>query len=516
MKHLCPVLLAFLLSSATLPAAERVALVIGNDAYQNTVKLDNCVNDARAVSGMLKKAGFTVVAAENATAEQMHEKLAEFQKQAAGCKVGLFFYAGHEMEDEGKNYLVPVDAALERKAQVPIQTLGLAQVMDKMKEAKIPAKILLLDCCRNMPPGRGWRATRGGGGMAAVDGAALPESNLVYFATAPGTEALDVGASGKHSPFTDGLLQKLKVPGIHAIEALMQVEDVVHQQTSGRQRPKLFSDGETAAFREFSFAANRPSGVVAPQVNLTQLPQLLSSGPVAATKEKRFENSLNMKFVPVPGTGVLFCIHETRASDYKRYCEETGAKITQVKTYYLDLDQPTYDQDDHPVIVVSKADCLDFCRWLSSKEKMRYRLPSDHEWSCAVGIGEHENPLLSPSEKDRVEKDTFPWGSAWPPPLDAGNYKANININRTTKVMSFRPNDFGIYDLGGNASEWCGDPFRADGSGNVIRGAGYWVETKEFCLSSDRVNPDKNRMFGWGFRCVLELPNAPVSKPSAQ
>ena len=258
MIHSPRLLLLALLVALPCFAAERVALVIGNNAYQHADTLTNCVNDARAMSDKLKEAQFSVLLVEDATAEKMHESLEKFQEMSRECQVGLVFYAGHGLEEDGKNYLVPVDAALERKAQLPLQTLSLAQVLDAMKQARIPAKIVLLDSCRNMPLSRGWRSTRGigGGGLAGLASSDLPESTLVYYSTAPGQVALDEGSGGKHSPFTQGLLTTMSKPGIHALEALNQVEDSVQEQTQGKQRPKLFSDGETKAFRNFSFAGS--------------------------------------------------------------------------------------------------------------------------------------------------------------------------------------------------------------------------------------------------------------------
>ena len=136
---------------------------------------------------------------------------------------------------------------------------------------------------------------------------------------------------------------------------------------------------------------------------------------------------------------------------------------------------------------VSWEDAKAFCEWLSQKEGKKYRLPMDHEWSCAVGIGDREDADATPKSKDMEIADVFPWGKQWPPPNDAGNYcgeecktpaalaalKAagydpsnwaviegfNDGNVFTAAVGSFRPNGFGIYDLGGNVWEWCQDEY---------------------------------------------------------
>ena len=189
-------------------------------------------------------------------------------------------------------------------------------------------------------------------------------------------------------------------------------------------------------------------------------------------------NSLGMRFVPVPGTNVLFSVWETRVKDYQAFCDATEKS----------WENPGFTQTgDHPAVNVSWDDAKAFCEWLSEKEGKKYRLPTDHEWSCAVGIGDRENADATPKSKDTIA-DVFPWGEQWPPPNDAGNYfgeecktatglaelKAagfdplsslpviegfNDGNVFTAAVGSFRPNGLGIYDLGGNVWEWCQDEY---------------------------------------------------------
>ena len=124
-------------------------------------------------------------------------------------------------------------------------------------------------------------------------------------------------------------------------------------------------------------------------------------------------NSLAMKFVPVPGTDVLFGVWETRVKIYQAFCDATGRS----------WEKPRFQQTaDHPAANVSWEDAKAFCEWLSEKEGKRYRLPTDHEWSCAVGIGDRENARATPKSKDMKIPDVFPWGKQWRPPNDAGNY----------------------------------------------------------------------------------------------
>ena len=235
-------------------------------------------------------------------------------------------------------------------------------------------------------------------------------------------------------------------------------------------------------------------------------------------------NSLGMRFVPVPGTNVLFSVWETRVKDYQAFCAATGRA----------WEKPEFSQTgDHPAVNVSWEDGKAFCEWLSEKEGKRYRLPTDHEWSCAVGIGDQENANATPKSKDMKIADVFPWGEQWPPPNDAGNYcgeecrtraglaklkaagydPSNFPVIEgfndgnvfTAAVGSFRPNGLGIYDLGGNVWEWCQDGYEPGSASRVLRGGSWLNNHRDRMLSSCRFNrvPDC-RDEDIGFRAVVE------------
>ncbi len=264
-----------------------------------------------------------------------------------------------------------------------------------------------------------------------------------------------------------------------------------------------------------------------------------------ATKENPFVNTLGMQFVPVPGTQVLFCRTETRVRDFETFVAATGYEqkggisvmTTEKKTdgsydYSWKLDEkaswraPGFEQGrDHPVVGVSWEEARKFCAWLSKKEGKTYRLPTDDEWSAAVGLG------------------TYPWGSAWPPPAGAGNYgdkafiaslpgnwtsplgEFNDGAARTAAVASYTANSLSIFDLGGNALEWCEDEYKAsmnspevlkeyailknekadDGTAfRVLRGASWCNYVPLSLRSSFRLFGHPGYRDGdYGFRCVL-------------
>lgn len=251
-----------------------------------------------------------------------------------------------------------------------------------------------------------------------------------------------------------------------------------------------------------------------------------TTDPAKAAKEQPFANSLGMKFVPVPGTEVLFCIHETRYRDYAEYAKENiglidGTWRNQTLHGFTVTDRP----EDHPVVRVSWEDAQKFCEWLGRKEGRSYRLPTDEEWSHAVGLGgkERRSPGDTPASLDKKVLDVYPWGTVWPPPAGSGNYrdqskKAEAPANdrsflegyddgypTTAPVMSYAPNPFGLHDMGGNVLEWVGDWFDGRQESRVLRGAAFINTEEDVLRSSFRSSyhpPTARREYG-GFRVVL-------------
>ncbi|MFN0079098.1 MAG: formylglycine-generating enzyme family protein [Prosthecobacter sp.] len=191
-----------------------------------------------------------------------------------------------------------------------------------------------------------------------------------------------------------------------------------------------------------------------------------------------------------------FCTTEVTYDQYQAYARETPGTDSSW--------EKASGKGSHPVVYVSFDDAMAFCEWLSRKEGKNYRLPTDHEWSCAVGIGDQEDSRATPKAKDGKIVDVYPWGISFPPPSNAGNYNLpEDGYERTAPVGSYRPNRYGIYDLGGNVSEWCPDPYEPSFTGRVLRG-GSWYSGPSSLLSSYRYDRGPgNRDVSIGFRCVL-------------
>ncbi len=238
--------------------------------------------------------------------------------------------------------------------------------------------------------------------------------------------------------------------------------------------------------------------------------------PVAPPSSSPLENSLGMRFVPVPGLeDVHFSIWQTRVQDYAAFAAENPG----IDRSWQNVEYEGHQQEpDHPVINVSWEDATAFCEWLSRKEGQVYRLPTDHEWSVAVGIGDRENPNALPEEKSRKLGNLYPWGTEWPPPSGSGNFGGEeceafgwttIKGYRddypfTAPVGSFPLEHHGIKDLSGNVWEWCQDWYENDHQYRVLRGGSWRNDYGDYLQSSARINyAPSYRYFDLGFRCVL-------------
>ncbi len=210
----------------------KVALIIANGAYANTSALSNPPNDARLIADSAKRAGFeTVTLATNLSLAQFQRALRDFREKATGAQVAMVYYAGHGIEGEGKNWLIPVDAALNSNLDLPYEAIDLDRVLESISGAQV--RMIVLDACRNNPFGRSWRSTtravaRGLSGVEVDD-------VLVIYAAAPGQTASD--GDGANSPFATSLAKRLTQPDLPLQLLGGTVRDDVLAATSGGQRP---------------------------------------------------------------------------------------------------------------------------------------------------------------------------------------------------------------------------------------------------------------------------------------
>ena len=228
-----------LLAVPALATERRVALVIGNSDYSNAPVLPNTVNDARDMAASLRKVGFEVVDGVNLDKRGMDQAVSRFARLAQDADAVMFYYAGHGLQFNGENYLVPVEARVEDEISVQYETTRLNDVVTALNFSK-GVKIMVLDACRNNPfvsQLAKRQATRGfavGNGLAPV---ARAQGMVIAYAT----QANDVAAdgAGRNSPFTAALVREIDQPGLEVATMFRRVQKSVYDATSGRQTPEL-------------------------------------------------------------------------------------------------------------------------------------------------------------------------------------------------------------------------------------------------------------------------------------
>jgi hypothetical protein len=242
-------------------AAEvRLALVIGNSNYRSVTKLPNPGNDAKAVAEDLKSANFDVTLALDVSQADMRRAIKAFTAKIAKSgsqTVALVYYAGHGVQVEGENFLVPIDAHIERESDIAGASIRLAELMTALAAVPSKIRIVILDACRNNP----FATTKSARGFAMVD---APNGSIVAYSTAPGTEATD-GNDG-HSPYTEAFIEVSKEPRIQIEQLFKQVRLKVNQATNGQQTP----------WESSSLTANfwfQPTNEPAPSVEIATAPR---------------------------------------------------------------------------------------------------------------------------------------------------------------------------------------------------------------------------------------------------
>jgi hypothetical protein len=223
------------LASAPVPASaqDRFALVIGNSKYKGVSPLANPARDAQAVGVLLKDAGFQVTSALDLDKTSMSKVIRFFTTSIAEKPentVALIYFAGHGVQVDGENFLVPVDATIAREADVALEAMRLADLMSMLETVRSKTRIVILDACRDNPFGD--IAKTAPRGLALVN---APAGTLLAYSTSPGHTADD--GAGSNSPFAQALLKSAREPGLPIETALKNVRLAVHGATGGRQTP---------------------------------------------------------------------------------------------------------------------------------------------------------------------------------------------------------------------------------------------------------------------------------------
>jgi len=286
------------LGSAT---ERRIALVIGNSAYK-VGPLKNPVNDASLIAATLRSVGFKVIERTNADQKAMKRALQKFGdllEKAGKDGVGLFYYAGHGVQANGRNYLIPVGAEIQRESDLEIEALRANAVLSTMDYARNRLNFVIMDACRNNPYARSFRSTSRG--LARME---APRGTLVAYATGPNEVAMD--GKGDNSPYTEALVKAMQEPGVPVEQMFKRVRRLVEEETGSKQTPWE----ESSLTGDFYFNPAPPeektppvTGGVAGKVPVEE--PAVTTAVIAARKEMMFWQSIQNSENPANFEGYL-------------------------------------------------------------------------------------------------------------------------------------------------------------------------------------------------------------------
>lgn len=317
----------FLLAALVAPAAwsqdeNRVALVIGNSAY-DVSPLKNPANDAALMAEVLRGQGFEVLEVIDGTQRDMRLAMIEFGDLLLAGGVGLFYYAGHGVQVGGENYLIPVNAVIDREEHVAVEGINVNQVLARMGGARNRLNIVILDSCRNNPYARSFRSAPAG--LAQM---LAPTGTYIGYATAPGEVAID--GDSDNSPFTRALVERIGEPGLPLEGLFKQVRLDVQEATGGKQVPWTSS----SITGEFFFSPPAPVAEV-------KEPQPENNAADALRAETAFWTSIAESDDPADIEAYL-----------DQYPEGTFAALARRRIARLNSPQP--EKEPEKVVIVEK------------------------------------------------------------------------------------------------------------------------------------------------------------------
>ncbi|MDM8566816.1 SUMF1/EgtB/PvdO family nonheme iron enzyme [Candidatus Halobeggiatoa sp. HSG11] len=481
-------------------AEQRVALVIGNSGYPDGEYLQNPKNDAADMAAVLRSFGFTVTHKQDLNQEQMDKAIIDFGQALRKDGVGLFYFAGHGIQIDQHNYLIPIGKRILDATKVKYRAIDAQSIVDIMGKAGSRVNIVVLDACRNNPFRSYFRSADGLAKMFA------PRGTIISYATALGQKSSD--GVGRNGLYTKNLLEKIKLPGLTVEEVFKQTATAVDAASGGKQLPwrstnligKDFCFGiceseadrlrrKLAALeRQLEERESKPVlkqvEPIKPVVKASQLTpgqtfqdRLKSGGfgpemVVIPTGRFQMGGRYSQKYnhltteIPVHWVDIRYEFamgkYEVTNAEFVQFLNVIKRRGSKEKPWF-ETEREDYNShikgsvnnfyvesnyEMHPVIEVSWYGAVAYAKWMSKQTGEEYRLPSEVEWEYAARAG---------------TETRYWWGN------DAGENKANCwnlycndSFKYTAPVGSFNANQFGLYDTVGNVWEWVADGWHED------------------------------------------------------
>jgi formylglycine-generating enzyme required for sulfatase activity len=520
----------------------RVALVIGNAKYQRGSPLRNAANDAVSIAAVLKELKFEVVtgkAVTEATKVDMEKALTEFRQKLRGAGVALFYYAGHGIQIDGTNYLIPVEVDMTNRDQVLYNTINLDTVLTSIGSGTAQVQLVILDACRDNPFGAS--RSGGSGGLAQVKAREDAKGILIAFSTSPGRVAAD-GEPGKNGLYTSQLLVAMKKPGLPIEAVFKQTRLQVAELSKGRQVPwestSLTGElvlipgqaGTTTTVAVASTTGSADSPARSAKLAALKQPEKRSVGE----SFRNCDRCPEMVLVPAADSFRM----GSPADEPSRHPSEGPMREVKIpRPFAVGKYEVTYGEWEaclldggckrwprgeqrgrRPVVDVNWEDARSYIDWLNTslaraykdatgmEKEYRYRLLSEAEWEYVARAGSTTaRPWGAELGKDQAQcRDCLKGGAP----------------KGTSDVGKFAANKFKLHDVLGNAWEWVADCYNpgyenapADGSAwtagdcarRILRGGSWTTAERGVRAAARAYYPAQRRDMNIGFRVAVDL-----------